>query len=109
MYIIISKIPDTNGRYSWSTTDDDAIVDIVNHQTSAIADESYLSVLNEYDGFVDIEFGDTEVLHITPNQQAYGAYNDKIAVEPEPESDPPPSPSVWDELDAAYQEGVNDV
>ena len=30
---------------------------------------------------------------------------------PEPESEPEPAPelSVWDELDAAYQEGVNSV
>ena len=27
--------------------------------------------------------------------------------EPEPEPTPQPEPSVWDELDAAYQEGVN--
>ena len=28
---------------------------------------------------------------------------------PEPEPTPQPEPSVWDELDASYQEGVNDV
>ena len=27
--------------------------------------------------------------------------------EPEPEPEPDPEPTVWDELDAAYQEGVN--
>ena len=28
---------------------------------------------------------------------------------PEPTPEPEPEPSMWDELDAAYQEGVNDV
>lgn len=29
--------------------------------------------------------------------------------EPEPEPEPVPMPTVWDELDAAYREGVNAV
>ena len=29
--------------------------------------------------------------------------------EPEPEPEPTPEPSVWDELDAAYREGVDSV
>ncbi len=31
--------------------------------------------------------------------------------EPQPETEPKPTtePTVWDELDAAYQEGVNDI
>lgn len=33
-----------------------------------------------------------------------------VEPEPTPEPEPPaPEPSVWEELDAAYQEGVNDV
>lgn len=28
---------------------------------------------------------------------------------PEPEPEPEPEPNVWDELDAAYQEGVDSV
>ena len=38
--------------------------------------------------------------------------NEPEPVEPEPTPEPEPKPvepSVWDELDAAYQEGVNDV
>lgn len=30
-------------------------------------------------------------------------------VMPEPEPEPEPEPNVWDELDAAYQEGVDSV
>ena len=40
------------------------------------------------------------------------AYNGEVTVEdvdaPEPEA-PPSEPSMWDELDAAYREGVNGV
>lgn len=38
--------------------------------------------------------------------------NEPEPVEPDPPPEPEPvepEPSVWDELDAAYQEGVNDV
>lgn len=34
-------------------------------------------------------------------------YNPPVVPEPEPEPEPGDEPSVWDELDAAYTEGVN--
>lgn len=38
------------------------------------------------------------------------AYNGEVTVEDAPDPAPEPTePTVWDELDAAYQEGVNDV
>ncbi len=41
------------------------------------------------------------------------AYNGEYTIEddgkPEPESEPSEDDSVWDELDAAYQEGVDSV
>ena len=41
------------------------------------------------------------------------AYNGEYTIEddgkPEPETTPTGDPNVWDELDAAYQEGVNSV
>ena len=38
------------------------------------------------------------------------AYNGEVTVEEVPDPEVPAAePTVWDELDAAYQEGVNDV
>lgn len=36
-------------------------------------------------------------------------YTYELMPEPEPIPEPESEPSVWDELDAAYQEGVNSV
>lgn len=53
----------------------------------------------QYNGFVTVEDGT-----VTPNTEAWEAWKASL---PEP-SDPEPTaePTVWDELDAAYQEGV---
>lgn len=42
------------------------------------------------------------------NGYTYEVRPDLVPV-PEPEPEPPKESSVWDELDAAYQEGVNSV
>lgn len=58
-------------------------------------------------GFVDITVEGDTVTACTWNEEAYQAY---IASLPEPEPEPEPEPtesSVYDELDAAYQEGVS--
>lgn len=46
--------------------------------------------------------------YCTENGYTYEVRPDPVPV-PEPEPEPPKESSVWDELDAAYQEGVNSV
>ena len=64
-------------------------------------------------GFVNITVENDTVTAMEVNWDAYNAYIAEHPVEPEPEPEPEPTPgddsSVWDELDAAYQEGVDSV
>lgn len=55
-----------------------------------VADESFAAEIGALPGYEGAAIG-----------EAYAP------PEPEPEPEPTPEPSVWDELDAAYQEGVN--
>lgn len=58
-------------------------------------------------GFVNITVEGDTVTACTWNEEAYQAY---ISSLPEPEPEPEPEPTettVYDELDAAYQEGVS--
>ena len=59
-------------------------------------------------GFVNITDDGETVLTCEWNEEAYLAYAEAHP-EPEPIPEPELEPSVWDELDAAYQEGVNSV
>lgn len=58
-------------------------------------------------GFVNITDNGEAVLTCEWNEEAYLAYAEAHP-ETEPE-EPETEQSVWDELDAAYQEGVNSV
>ena len=60
-----------------------------------------------YNGFVTL--GDDG--SVTPNTEAWENWKASLPFpeEPEPEVPEVDEPSVWDELDAAYQEGVNCV
>ena len=59
-------------------------------------------------GFVNIADDGKTVLTCEWNEEAYLAYAEAHP-EPEPIPEPEPETSVWDELDAAYQEGVDSV
>lgn len=60
-------------------------------------------------GFVNITDDGETVLTCEWNEEAYLAYAEAHPeTEPE-EPEPEPETSVWDELDAAYQEGVDSV
>lgn len=63
-----------------------------------------------YKGFVFLSFGENEAGHYVescePNAEAFEIWE---AEHPETEEPPAEEPSVWDELDAAYQEGVDSV
>lgn len=54
-----------------------------------------------YNGFVIVQDGE-----VVPNVEAWEAWKANLP-DPEPEPEPEEPTSVWDELDAAYQEGVN--
>ena len=56
-------------------------------------------VFFSYNGFVIVQDGE-----VTPNVEAWEAWK---AIPAPTDDDPVEEPSVWDELDAAYQEGVN--
>lgn len=60
-------------------------------------------------GFVNITDDGETVLTCEWNEEAYLAYAEEHPEQEEPIPEPEPEPSVWDELDAAYQEGVNSV
>lgn len=63
-------------------------------------------------GFVNITVENDTVTAMEVNWDAYNAYvaeHPDIPDEPEPEPTPGDDSSVWDELDAAYQEGVDSV
>ena len=65
-------------------------------------DDEQAAVFFEYNGFVTVQDG-----VVTPNIEAWEAWKASL---PEPEPDDPETEStVWDELDAAYQEGVDSV
>ena len=58
-------------------------------------------------GFVNITDDGETVLTCEWNEKAYAAYAEAHPEQEEPEPEEPTS--VWDELDAAYQEGVDSV
>lgn len=69
-------------------------------------------ILCDDDGFVMRTDNPADYLRQTFENGILTLTNQPEPVEPEPtpEPEPPaPEPSVWEELDAAYQEGVNDV
>lgn len=68
----------------------------------ALNDEQ-AAVFFAYNGFVVVD-GDS----VTPNVEAWEAWKAKEAARPDPEPKET-EPSVWDELDAAYQKGVDSV
>lgn len=53
-------------------------------------------------------FGDVEVAEVN-GVMTVTKWIPGVMPEPEPIPEPEPETSVWDELDAAYQEGVNSV
>lgn len=53
-------------------------------------------------------FGEVEVAEID-GVVTVTKWTPGVMPEPEPIPEPEPEPSVWDELDAAYQEGVDSV
>lgn len=67
--------------------------------------EEQAKVFFAYNGFVVVD-GDT----VTPNNEAWEAWKAEQAAKPDSEEEQEgPEPTVWDELDAAYQEGVDSV
>ena len=66
----------------------------------ALNDEQ-AAVFFEYNGFITVT-GDP--VTVEPNVEAWEAWKASL---PEPEPKPEPEQDVWDEMDAAYQEGVN--
>lgn len=58
-------------------------------------------------GFVNITDDGETVLTCEWNEEAYAAYAEAHPEQEEPISEPEPETSVWDELAAAYMEGVN--
>ena len=68
----------------------------------ALNDEQ-AAVFFAYNGFVVVE-GET----VTPNTQAWEGWKAEEAAKPDPELEETET-SVWDDLDAAYQEGVDSV
>ena len=63
--------------------------------------------LTAYNGFVTLTIGDGEVTAVTPNTEAWEAWKAEEAAKPAPEEET--ELSVWDELAAAYEEGVNSI
>jgi hypothetical protein len=53
-------------------------------------------------------FGEVEVAEVD-GVMTVTKWTPGAVPEPEPIPEPEPEPSVWDELDAAYQEGVDSV
>lgn len=67
--------------------------------------EEQAAVFFEYNGFVTVtETEDTVMME--PNVEAWEAWKASLP-EPEPAPEPEQEPNVWDELAAAYMEGVN--
>ena len=66
--------------------------------------EEQAAVFFAYNGFVTITQDDSGVV-VAPNVEAWEEWKAKEAAKPTPE--PEEELSVWDELDAAYREGVN--
>ena len=57
---------------------------------------------------VNFPFGDVEAEEID-GVMTVTKWTAGVMPEPEPEPEPEEEPSVWDELDAAYSEGVNSI
>ena len=70
----------------------------------AVVPDEMVPAIMETCGWCDLELNEdgTEVVSFT-------ALEKPDIPEPDPEPTPSEDESVWDELDAAYQEGVNDV
>ena len=66
----------------------------------ALNDEQ-AAVFFAYNGFVTVT---TDPVTVEPNVEAWEAWKASL---PAPEPEPETEATVWDELDAAYQEGVS--
>jgi hypothetical protein len=103
--LIIKILAEENGQHHFESQ---------SHRTECWMD-GFIAVPPELEGtvfecmgFCDIELNEdgTEIINIT----ALEVPDPEPEPIPDPEPvEPDPEPSVWDELDAAYQEGVNDV
>ena len=62
----------------------------------------------DYGGFVVLSRGDDGVVTVTPDPAAWESWQaEQAAKEPStPPTEPQSDTSVWDQLDAAYREGV---
>lgn len=62
----------------------------------------------DYGGFVVLSRGDDGVVTVTPDNDAWEAWKaEQAAKEPStPPTEPESDTSVWEQLDAAYREGV---
>ena len=65
-------------------------------------------IVVDYNGFVVLSRGDDSAVTVTPDETAWEAWK---AEQAEKEPSPPPAESesdtsVWEQLDAAYREGV---
>lgn len=89
--IYIDKNPNPSGAYP--NAKNQPFADCI-----ALTDEQ-AKVFFAYNGFVTVQDGE-----VTPNVEAWEAWKTSL---PEPEADA--EASVWDELDAAYREGVDSV
>lgn len=68
------------------------------------------AVFYEYNGFVSLTFGTVEgVAVVTAAEPNTELWEEWKASQPEPGEEPETELSVWEELDKAYQEGVDSV
>ena len=72
----------------------------------AITEEQAAMVV-QYNGFVALTIED-EVTAVMPNTEAWEAWKASLPAEDDTAPEPEEEPSVWDELDAAYQEGYRE-
>lgn len=70
-----------------------------------VPDDVDTSAFYDYDGFVELTIIDGIVTKMAPKKEEWQHWKSNLPDEPEPT----PAPTVWDELAAAYQEGVNSI
>ena len=103
---IINIMPEENAQY---TPIQDAELIMCPDGCAIVPDDLDTSAFYEYDGFVTLDIVEGIVTAMMPNVEAWKKWLDEHpAPEPTPdEPEPTPAPTVWDEIAAAYQEGVN--